>query len=331
MTTTSNSVVLTSLGDLARVRDRFVADDRVPSSMALVPVIGESDPASIAALTATAHAALGELDELLARDHARRDEAVRGLDRWRQLHVEADRVARIAGEMQRASDRAGSLAQSAFDEAAQVRARTVADHTARLATQARAHVTVLRRQAERLAGRDDIKRVLDEERSKEREMELREQLALAGRHLDSGAYEEARQLLTSLERNISGAPDLSQTYETLRNRAEAVKVRMAEEALREARRCHRRAPVEALDLLEPIELEGLPDELARHLYGVWLTACRRLGLLAAVHYRAGFGRGAVLMPAADDRWEVVSAIGLRRWQRGRHVAPQALRGARPLG
>ena len=107
-------------------------------------------------------------------------------------------------------------------------------------------------------------------------------------------------------------------------------MQVAEEALRAGRRLHRREPVAALDLLEPLDLEGLPEELARHLYGLWLTACRRIGLLAAVHYRAGFGRGAVLMPTADGQYEVVSAIGLRRWERGRRLAPQALRGARPL-
>src|SRR3546814_7329786 len=139
-----------------------------------------------------------------------------------------------------------------------------------------------------------------------------------------------RSLLTALGKSISSQPDLQGTFETLRNRAEAVKVQVAEDALREGRRLHRREPVAALDLLERIDLEGLPEELARHLYGLWLTACRRIGLLAAVHYRTGFGRGAVLMPTADGQYEVVSAIGLRRWQRGRRFAPQALRGARPL-
>jgi len=101
--------------------------------------------------------------------------------------------------------------------------------------------------------------------------------------------------------------------------------------LRDARRIHRREPVAALTLLEPLALEGLPEELARHLYGLWLTVCRRFGLLAAIHYRAGAGRGAVLIPAPDGDWEVVSAIGLRRWPRGRRLAASALRGARPLG
>lgn len=330
MTTEMHEVVLNSLGDLARVRDRFAVDDRVPDAMALVPVAGSGDPASIAALAASARRALDELEGLATRDRDRRDEAARGLDRWRQLQAEVDRVSGIAGEMRRASERARALAEGAFEPAARTQAHSVADHTARLGTQADAHATALRREAERLGACHDVRRLLDEERSKEQTMELRHQLALAGEHLDSGRYEEARQLLTSLERSISSAPDLVRTFETLRKRAEAVKVEVAEQALRDGRRLHRHEPVAALDLLEPLDLDGLPEELARHLYGLWLTACRRIGLLAAVHYRAAHGRGAVLIPADDGRWEVVSAIGLHRWERGRRFAPQALRGARPL-
>ena len=106
--------------------------------------------------------------------------------------------------------------------------------------------------------------------------------------------------------------------------------RAAGTALREARRLHRRDPAAAIARLEPLAPGELPPALGRHLYGCWLAACRRLGLLAAVHYRAAPLRGAVLIPAPDGRWEVVSALGLRRWTRGRRFAPQALRGARPL-
>ncbi len=330
MTTGTQGIVLTSLSELVQVRDRFPACDPVPESLALVPVADRSDPEAIATLTSTARAALEELQALIDRDRGRRDEAARGLDRWREMVSEADCVGRIADQMRRAADEARSLAEHAFDAAAREQARLVAEHTARLTTQADVHAASLRREAEQLAERDDIKWLLAEERSKEQEMEMRETLTLAGRYLDHARHEEARRLLTSLEQSISSQPDLQGTFETLQKRSEAVKVKVAEQALREGRRLHRREPVAALDLLEPLELEGLPEELARHLYGLWLTACRRIGLLAAVHYRAAHGRGAVLIPAADGNWEVVSAIGLRRWERGRRFAPQALRGARPL-
>ncbi len=327
--TQTQELVLTSLGELARVRDRF-ADARVPDAMALVPVVAASGPEEIAALARSARRALDELEALVASDRQRRREAEQCLARWQRLRDESARVRGIAEEMRAAAERATGLGTAALDDAARRAAEGVAATAGRLATQAEVHAETLASEADRLAERDDVSRLLAEERTKEVETELRERLALAGTYLDGGRYNEARRLLDSLGGQLSSVPDLERTFETLRRRDEAVKVRTAELALREARRCHRREPARALDLIEPLALDELPDELARHLYGLWLTACRRLGLIAAVHYRAGFGRGAVLVPASDGRWEVVSAVGLRGWQRGGRFAPQALRGARPL-
>ena len=73
--------------------------------------------------------------------------------------------------------------------------------------------TRLRREAQALVGGNGGHVV--EER-------MRAMLALAGNHLDAGRYEEARRLLTSLEKNISVVPDLSELFRTLQRRAEAV-------------------------------------------------------------------------------------------------------------
>lgn len=323
-------MVLRSLGELARIRKHFLDDQRVPERLALVPVITGSGPDAVEALARTARDALAELDALLAADRDRRDRAEREVARWRRLSEEATRAADLGRDLRAAAGEAERLASDALNESDRRRGRTVSATAARLANQAEAHATVLGREAAALAAREDVQQLLQAERREEEEMEVRETLALAGRHLDGGRHEEARRLLSSLEAIISSVPDLDRTFETLRNRVEAVKVQAAETALRDARRLHRREPVAALDLLEPLELDGLPAELARHLYGLWLTVCRRFGLIAAVHYRVSHGRGAVLMPARDGRWEVVSAIGLPRWQRGQRLAPQALRGARPL-
>jgi len=61
-----------------------------------------------------------------------------------------------------------------------------------------------------------------------------------------------------------------------------------------------------------------------------VDACRRLKLDNAVHYSPAFGKGAVLTPESDERLEVVSAIGLPRWQAGAHFSRSGLRGIRPL-
>ena len=326
----TQGVVLTSLGELAGVRGLFAEVGPVPEARALVPVIRGSGPEEIEALAEAARRALGELQELLARDGERRLEAEQGLGHLRAVRGEAARLRRVAAELGEAAGRAGALARSAFEPAAGQRAEGVAATAQRLVNQAEAHAAVLEREAAVLADRGDIARLLAEEQAQEEEARMRNELELAGDHLDGGRIGEARRLLSSLDKKISSVPDLERTFVTLRRREQSVKTRAAEAALREARRLYRREPARAIKLLESAELDGLPDELARHLYGCWLTACRRLDLLAAIHYRAGFGRGAVLIPTADGGWEVVSALGLSRWERGRRFAPQALRGARPL-
>ena len=326
----TQGLVLTSLSELAMVRDLFVDDGPVPEARALVPVISATGPEEIESLAATAGQALEELKELLAADGERRHEAEQELARWRRLSGEALRVRRICSELRDAAERSGELAGTAFDPAARQRAGSVAATTGRLANQAEAHASVLEREAGVLAKREDIARLLAEEEEQAKEERMCEMLALAGKYLDGGRYEETRRLLNSLEKNISGVPGLELTFATLRRREQAVKIRTAETALREARRLHRRDPAQAIRLIEPLDLGVLPEELARHLYGCWLAACRRIGLLSAIHYRAGFGRGAVLIPTADGCWEVVSALGLRRWEPGRRFAARSLRGARAL-
>ena len=327
----THRLVLTSLGELEAVRGLFADGGPVPARRALVPVIGGTGAAERGALAEAARRAAGELEQLLARDGERRVEAKRGLGRLREAASEAAGLRRTAREMGEAAERAAALAESAFERTAGRRAEHVAAVAGRLRNQAEAHAAALEREARTLAGRGDVARLLAEERRKEKEVGMREKLALAGTHLDRGRNDEARRMLSSLEGTIGSDPEDREAFETLRRREQAVHLRSAEEALREARRLHRREPARAIELIEAVELAGLPEDVVRHLYGCWLTACRRLELLAAIHYRAGFGRGAVLMPTADGRWEVVSALGLRRWERGRTFSPRALRGARPLG
>lgn len=326
----NREIVLNDLSDLAQVMDRFPVDDRVPVSMALVPVVsGPSNPQAIELLDATARDVLDAFRALFDADRQRRAAAQDDLARCRQHREAAVRATDVAVRLRESARQASDLAATALDTRARGEAEAIAARMGRLATEAETHATLLQRKADALAERGDIKQLLAEERDQEMKMEMQETLALAERHLDARRYEEARRLLDSLV-GISSEPDLSRTFRTLQNRLGIVKVEAAQSALREARRCHRHQPAAALDLLEPLDLQGLPEELVRHLCGLWLEACRRIGLMGAVYYRAGFGSGAVLMPALDGTWEVVSSIGPRRWERGRRFAPQALRGARAL-
>ncbi|TAK77497.1 MAG: hypothetical protein EPO16_05385, partial [Dehalococcoidia bacterium] len=326
----TREIVLNDLSDLAQVMDRFPVDDRVPVSMALVPVVnGPSNPQAIELLDATARDVLDAFRALFDADRQRRAAAKDDVARCRQHREAAARATNVAVRLRESARQASDLAATALDARARGEAEAIAARMGCLATEAETHATLLQRKADALAERGDIKQLLAEERDQEMKMEMQETLALAERHLDARRYEEARRLLDSLV-GISSVPDLSRTFRTLQNRLGIVKVEAAQSALREARRCHRHQPAAALDLLEPLDLQGLPEELVRHLCGLWLEACRRIGLMGAVYYRAGFGSGAVLMPALDGTWEVVSSIGPRRWERGRRFAPQALRGARAL-
>ena len=206
----TQEIVLTSLGELAGVRGLFAEAGPVPGTRALVPVIRRSGPEEIEALTRAARRALDELQVLLARDGERRREAEQGLGRLRALRGEAARLRGVASELGEAAGRAGALARSAFEPAAGQRAEGVAGAAQRLVNQAEAHAAVLEREAATLAGREDIARLLAEEQAQEEEARMRNELELAGDHLDGGRIGEARRLLVSVEKNISSVPDLEQ-------------------------------------------------------------------------------------------------------------------------
>lgn len=322
----TQGLVLTSLSELEGFRDRFPVD----ASRALVPVAPE--PTSDERIGWLAEAAECALDEIRALNAAEREhrQTIEGqLARSRRLREDAGRLEVVAAQLREAGDRAGSLAGSVLDERALARAEALIPTCGQLATEADVRRERLIAEAVRIESEPALARLLDQERRQDEERKVQETLRRVEVLMDQHEYKEARSLLGILAEE-SSAPDLVGTFETLRLREQAVKTRMAESALREARRCYRREPGQAIDLLEPLDLDGVVEEIARHVYGCWLQACRRLGLLAAIHYTPAFAKGAVLMPAEDGRWEVVSALGLSRWERGRRFAPQALRGARPL-
>jgi hypothetical protein len=210
-----------------------------------------------------------------------------------------------------------------------------------VAASARDRLTATGAELEELSTRPHVRRLLEEERraaeAAEREAEerraaerLRRGLADARALLAEGKENEARRLLGVLGKEHPNSPELASFTDTLDRRARAVKVTEAERALREARRLARRAPADAVARLGALDLDGVPEPLAREVYGCWLAACRRLAGAAAQHYSSRFGHGAVLRPAEDGRLEVVAAIGLPDWTMGRRFARTALRSARPL-
>lgn len=323
----TQALVLTSLGELEGYRDRFPID----VSRALVPVApGPTSGERIGWLAEAAESALDELRVLTAVERERRQSLEGALARCQRLRQDASRLELVTAQLREVAEQAGTLSRSLLDERERLRAEALVVTCGQLATEAEVRSENLLTEARRMEADPGLARLLEEERVREEEQLVQDTMRVVEELMERQEYEEARSLLNLLAEK-SSAPDLiNRTFETLRRGEQAVKTRVAETALREARRCYRREPAQAIDLLEPLDLDGVVEEIARHVYGCWLQACRRLGLLAAVHYTPAFARGAVLMPAEDGRWEVVSAIGMRRWERGRRFSPQALRGARAL-
>jgi hypothetical protein len=337
----TQQIVLTSLEDLGQFADLIVADEPDNNGRALVPEprkpIATFD---VAILIETLRASAQELDELAKADAIARQHAEEALVRYRRLTGDAARLQRIALEAQGIADQASVFAVYAFSPECQEGAARIAQAAAMVASDASDRFIAVGDEANSLAGREDVARLLAEERDREeaarreaedreREARLREAVTEVEALARAGNFDEARRMLGCLVKEHPNSPDLASCMDKVRRREWAVKTTMAEQALRSARR-NRRDPKAAIALLEPLDLSCVPDALARQIYGCWTQACHRLCTDDALIYSVGFCKGAVLVLTHNSQLEVVSAIGLPRWQAGRQFTRVALKGARPL-
>lgn len=337
----TQQIKLTSLEELGRFADVIVTDETISMERALVPQAPMPAVAlDIDSLVETIRRSAEELQLLSAADAQSRRQAEEALAKYRRLTADAGKLQRIAGDARDVAEKASILAAAAFEPECQEGAARVAAAAAFVANEADSRLRSVMVEAQALAVRDDLVRLLAEERelaeAARREAEEREyQVRLAEATVEAellaraGNFDEARRMLGCLAKEHPNSPDLASCIDKVRRQEWAVKTSMAEQALREARR-NRRDPQAAIALMERLDLASVPDALARQVYGCWLKACSRLGHRDAVHYSTGFCKGAVMIPNPDGRLEVVSAIGLQRWDRGRRFSPAALKGARPL-
>jgi len=335
-------IVLKNLEELGRFADLIVPPEPSRDERALVPVVVEPtvEP-DLDELAEVASRAAKELRELAAADAQARRTAEEALTRYRRLQDDSVRLERAAGEVEAVARRASELSKQGFAPDCRARAEEIATAAAAVATAACNRLTAVKAETAALAQREDVARLLAEERAqaeaarreeeeRQREAQVMDGIVRAEALVREQNFDEALGLLGSLRKIDPSSPRVTSSIDKIRRRVWAVKTARAEEALRQARRIYRRQPREAIALLEPLDLTGVPETLARQVYGCWLQACRRLGLDQAVHYAPAFGRGAVLAPTTDDRLEVISAIGLPRWPAGRRLSRAALKGARPL-
>lgn len=328
----TKSIVLTELSDLARYRDEFANDTPAVEAVPQTPVVPpDADPdALIQAISRAAR----ELQQLADTDASARREAEDVLATYRRLQADADRLRKLVGEARAVSTGAARLGGRAFLPESRAESEQLAVSAAAVETIAAKRLEALATQLTELEQRQDLGRLLAEERSLE-ETRQREERALAAiaraEALASGQkFNEALRLLGSAVKLNPNMPAVASSYDTIARRAHAVKTLEVEAALAEARRIRRREPNRAAEILGALDLMRMPSVLVRDVYGCWLHACRRLGLVDAVHYSPGSGRGAILVPDGDGRLKVVVSIGLSGWTPGRSFSAKALKGARPL-
>ena len=345
----SRSIVLKSFAELAEVLNL----EESPEEPCAEPA-GEASSPTIEAAIPDFASLLGELEEASAtlaaiarRDQEARASALRDLEQYDALVVRQREAEGVHKRARQVRLEAESLAMAAFAE----EARAAATRTAGLAAKAEVAAVTLaeccKLDAEHLASQFDLERLL-EERRKEQEAEkakaaeaeaarrLSGALARAKEALGAGRFEEAKGLLGAAGNEFPGSPELVSLKQIIAQRELSVKISAAEEALWAARREFRRDPAATVSRLEALDVEGLPDDLTRQLFGEWARACARLcrerETAEPLRYAPDPGRGAVIArESPGGSYVVVSALGMGpNWKPGSVVGEHQARRARPL-
>ena len=322
-----------------------------PRSITVVE-LGTSLPApqDLASLIAQLADVSSGLETMARQDARAREQATIELAQYETLAAERQEAERALAEARRVRSTAELLVTEAFTE----QARADAARHASVARAAELMCTQLLaeriRAADELASRPHLARVLAERRQREREhadaaqraeaqraARLADGIAAARQAHREGRLDEARALLAPLARDFPTNQEIQSVLDAVRWHAQHLRVAPAEEALRDvARRPYRDNPEAAVGRLAAIDIEGLPEDLARRVFGIWSNACfqliRQSGLYEPRRYSPATSRGVVIARRTPDGpHEVVSSLGLSGWQVGEEVKAQRIVDAsRPL-
>jgi hypothetical protein len=289
--------------------------------------------------------------ESMAREDARaRQQATVELAQYETLAAERHEAERALAEARRVRATGELLVTEAFTEQARAEAARHAA-VARAAELTCAQLLAERtRAADELASRPHLARVLDERRRREREqteaaqraederaMRLANTIAAAKRAQDEGRLDDARALLTSLARDFPTNREIQSVLDAVRWQSERLRTAPAEEALRDVLHHRYRDNLEAaVSRLAAIDMQGLPEDLARRIFGVWSHNCLQLVRQSGLHeprrYSPTTSRGVVFARRFPDApYVVVSSLGLPGWRNGEEVkAERIIDAARPL-
>jgi hypothetical protein len=296
-------------------------------------------------------AAIGVDLQAIARDDARvREQATVDLAQYEAILAERQEADHALAEARRLREIAAQFAADAFDDITRVQ---VSHHlaTARAAelrcTQVLAERTRL---AQELASRPHVARAVAERRrlaEEQREAALRRETDLAARltqgladvdaALRSSDLERAQALVGALVAEFPQDQQVRVKADVVRWRSRRRLVAPAEEALEAiTRRPYRGNPEAIIARLTAVAIDGLPEDLARRVFGLWSNACAQAVVQRGWHepHRDApqKSRGMVFArPTPEASHQVVSALGVGDWKPGDVVDDEhILRRARPL-
>jgi len=319
-------------------------------------VVEQSDPTpapapqNLASLMAQLASVSTGLETMARQDARAREQATIELAQYETLAAERQEAERGVAEARRVRATAELLVTEAFTEQARAEAArhaAVARTAELMCTQLLAERT---RAAEELASRPHLARVVAERRRREQEQaeaaeraeaertaRLANGIAAAKQAHRDGRLDDARALLAPLARDFPTNQEIQSVLDAVRWHAQHLRVGPAEQALQIVmRRDYRDNPEAAIGRLAAIDMQGLPDELARRVFGLWSNRClqlvRQSGMFDPRRYAPATSRGVVFARrTADGPYEVVSALGLPGWQAGDEVKAQGIvEAARPL-
>jgi hypothetical protein len=346
----SQAIVLNSFAELADALDLDALRQDAFTDESVDPMLPEptADPApDLAALLEELQRAGETLTAIARRDQEAKAEALRDLERYDQLVARQREVERAREQAQQVRHEAEALDEGAFaDEARKEAARIVS-----IAIQAEVAATdaahYWQGEVERLTAQLDLDRLLAERRRREeaekakaaeaeRTRRLAGALTRARAALEAGRFEEAKELLGTIGSERPDNPEITTLKTIIAQRELTVKVDAVEETLWEARRVYRHDAATAVARLEALDTEGLPEPLARQVFGEWARACsclcRERGSSEPLRYAPDPGRGVVITrDVPDGPYVVLSALGMGPdWQTGSTVSERQVRRARPL-
>ena len=163
-------------------------------------------------------------------------------------------------------------------------------------------------------------------------------IAAARQARHEGRLEDAHELLLLRWCAISPATRRSsRSWRRFAGNFHHLRTAPAEEALGDvSRRPYRDNPEAVVGRLAGLDMQELPGDLARRIFGVWSNNCLKLVLQRGMHeprrYSPATSRGVVFARRTPDGpYEVVSALGLPGWPNGEQVkAHRVVEAARPL-